>query len=69
MALAALGLSETPVHGPVHGRRQAISMVVTQRSGWDSSTAIAHLTIWLGETRDEVHFALPNYPGDHDREY
>jgi len=43
-------------------------MVVTQGSGRDSSTPIAHLTIWLGEIRDEVHFALPNYPGDHDRE-
>jgi len=43
-------------------------MVVTQGSGRDSSTPIAHLTIWLGEIRDEVHLALPNYPGDHDRE-
>ena len=58
MAFAALGLSEAPVHEPVHGRRQAISVVVTQRSGRDSSTAMAHLTIWLGEVRDEVHFAL-----------
>ena len=32
MALAALGLSEASVHEPVHGRRQATSMVVTQRS-------------------------------------
>jgi hypothetical protein len=54
MALAALGLSEAQVHEPVHGRRQAISVAVTQRSGRDSSTAMAHLTIWLGEIRDEV---------------
>jgi hypothetical protein len=32
MALAALGLAEAPVHEPVHGRRQTISVVVTQRS-------------------------------------
>ena len=36
MALAALGLTEAPVHEPVHGRRQAICVVVTQRSGRDS---------------------------------
>jgi len=60
MALAALGLSEAPVHEPVHGRRQAISVVVTQRSGRGFSAAMAHLTIWLGEIRGEVHFALPN---------
>ena len=51
MAFAALELSEAPVHG----RRQAISVAVTQRSGRDSSTAMAHLTIWLREIRDEVH--------------
>jgi hypothetical protein len=33
MALAALGLTEAPVHEPVHGRRQAISVAVTQRGG------------------------------------
>src|ERR1035438_5427543 len=32
-ALTAPGLSEAPVHEPVHGRRQAISVAVTQRSG------------------------------------
>ena len=53
MAHAALGLSEAPVHEPVHGRRQAISVVVTRRSGRDSSPAMAHLTIWLGEIQDE----------------
>jgi hypothetical protein len=39
MALAALGLTEAPVHEPVHGRRTAIS--------WprDSSTAMADLTM------------------------
>ena len=52
MALAALGLSEAPVDEPVHGRRQAISVIATQRSGRDSSTAMAHLTIWLGEIGD-----------------
>ncbi len=36
MALAALGLSEAPVHEPVHGSRQATSVVVTQRIGRDS---------------------------------
>ena len=41
MALAALGLSGTPVHEPVHERRQAISVAVTQRSGRDSGTAMA----------------------------
>ena len=49
MALAALGLCGTPVHEPVHGRWQAISVVVTQRSGPSSGTVMAHLTIWLGE--------------------
>jgi hypothetical protein len=48
-ALTALGLCGTPVHEPVHGRWQAISVVVTQRSGPSSGTAMAHLTIWLGE--------------------
>jgi hypothetical protein len=47
--LTALGLTEAPVHEPVHGRRQTISVVVTQRSGQDSSTTVAHLTIWLGD--------------------
>jgi hypothetical protein len=64
MALAALGLSEAPVHEPVHRRRQTISVIVTQRSGRDFSTTTAHLTIWLersGTTSaDEVYFALPN---------
>jgi hypothetical protein len=60
MALAAPGLSEAPVHEPVHGKRQAISVVVTRHSGRDSSAAMAHLTIWLGEIRGEVHFALLN---------
>jgi hypothetical protein len=63
MTLAALGLSEAPVHEPVHGRRQAISVTVTQRSGRSPSTAMAHLTIWLGEIRHEVersYFARPN---------
>ena len=60
MTLAALGLPEAPVHASVRGKRQAISMVVTQRSGRDSSTVMAHLRIWFGEIRDEVHFALPN---------
>jgi hypothetical protein len=54
MALAALELSGAPVHEPVHGRRQAICVTVTQRSDLDSSTAMADLTIWLGENRDEV---------------
>ncbi len=52
MALAALELSEAPVHEPVHGRRQAVSVAVSQRSGRDSSNAMAHLTIWLAEIRD-----------------
>jgi hypothetical protein len=64
IALAALELSEAPVHEPVHGRRQAISVVATQRSGRVSSTTTAHLTIWLGRSgttsADEVYFALPN---------
>jgi hypothetical protein len=63
MALAAPGLSEAPVHEPVRGRRQAISVAVIQRSDRSSSTAMAHLTIWLGEIRDEVersYFARPN---------
>jgi len=64
MALAALGLSEAPVHEPVHRRRQTISVIVTQRSGRDFSTTTAHLTIWLGRSgttsADEVYFALPN---------
>jgi hypothetical protein len=64
MALAALGLSEAPVHEPVHRRRQTISVIVTQRSGQDFSTTTAHLTIWLGRSgttsADEVYFALPN---------
>jgi len=55
MALAALGLTEAPVHEPVHGRRQAISAAVTQRSGLDSSTTVAHLTIWPREIRNQVH--------------
>jgi hypothetical protein len=54
MALVALGLTGAPVHEPVHGRPQATCMVVTQRSGRDPSTAMADLTIWLGEIRDEV---------------
>jgi hypothetical protein len=53
MALAALGLSEAPVHEPVHGRRQARSVVVTGRSGPGSSPAMAHLRIRLGEIWDE----------------
>lgn len=64
MALAALGLTEASVHEPVHGRRQAISAAVTQRSGRDSSTTVAHLTIWLRETRNqvhEVHFCLSRH--------
>ena len=56
MALAALGLAEAPVHEPVHGRRQVISVVVTQRSGRDSPKSMAHLTIGFRETRDKVHF-------------
>ena len=59
-AVAALGLSEAPVHEPVHGRLQAISAVLVQRSGRDSTTTVAHLTIRLGEIRNEVHFAVPN---------
>ena len=55
MALAALGLTQAPVHEPVHGRRQAISAAVTQRSGRDSSTTVAHLTIWLRDIRNQVH--------------
>ena len=60
MALAALELSCVPVHEPVHGRLQAISVAVTHRSGLDSGTAMADLTIWLGEFRDQVRIALPN---------
>jgi hypothetical protein len=37
MALVALGLSEAPVHEPVHGRRQTISVIVTQRSAETSA--------------------------------
>jgi hypothetical protein len=55
MALVALGLTQAPVHEPVHGRRQAISAAVTQRSGRGSSTTVAHLTIWLREIRNQVH--------------
>jgi hypothetical protein len=54
-ALVALGLTQAPVHEPVHGRRQEISAAVTQRSGRDASTAVAHLTIWLSEIRNQVH--------------
>jgi hypothetical protein len=42
-ALVALRLSGDPVHEPVHGRRQAIWVVVTQRSDRNSSTAMANL--------------------------
>jgi hypothetical protein len=59
MALVALGSTQAPVHEPVHepvhGMRQAISAAVTQRSGRDSSAAMAHLTIWLREIRNQVH--------------
>jgi hypothetical protein len=58
MTPVALGLSGDPVHEPAHGRRQAISMAVTQRSVRDSATAIAHLTIWLGEIQEMVRFSL-----------
>jgi hypothetical protein len=55
MALVALGLTQAPVHEPVHGRRPAQSAAVTQRSGRDSSTTVAYLTIWLREIRNQVH--------------
>jgi hypothetical protein len=61
MALAALRLSEAPVHEPVHGMRRAICVVVTQRSDRDPATAIAHLTIWLGGIRDEVERPTVHY--------
>jgi hypothetical protein len=64
MALVALGLTQAPVHEPVHGRRQVISAAVTQRSGRDSSTTMAHLMIWLREIRNqihEVHFVCPRH--------
>ena len=34
---------------------KAISAAVTQRSGRDSSTTVARLTIWLREIRNQVH--------------
>jgi len=55
MALVALGLTQAPVHEPVHGRRQAISAAVTQGSGRDFSTTVAYLTIWPREIRNQVH--------------
>jgi hypothetical protein len=61
MALVALGLTEMPVHEPVHGRRQAIAAAVTQRSGLGLPPySDGHLTFWLGAIRDGVHLALPN---------
>ena len=33
-------------------------MAVTQRSGRHSSTAMAHLTFWLGEIRDHIATSL-----------
>ena len=59
-ALTALGLSEAPLHEPVHGRRQTLSVVATQRSVLDPNTAIAHLTTWFGQLRDEARLALPS---------
>jgi len=49
MALVALGLSEAPVHEPVHGRRQTISVIVTQRS---AETSAQRRPIWRSGSGD-----------------
>jgi hypothetical protein len=64
MALVALGVAQAPVHEPVHGRRQAISAAVTQRSGPGLQYNGGPSDDLAEEIRNqvhEVHFVCPRH--------